>query len=389
MKNPLMAFDYRPTTRLVYGEDSIGRIGEFVSERRCRNVLLVTDRGVSGAGLVDMPLQRLREAAIEVHVFDRVIENPTTETVNECVAFAKDKRIDLILGFGGGSSLDTAKGCNFLLTNGGEMKDYWGMGKATQPMLPLIAVPTTAGTGSECQSFALISDAETHRKMACGDPKAAPVLSILDPKLTVTQPSFVAACTGMDAIAHAVESAVTKKRNAISWLFACESFKRTHRALPAIFDDPGDMEARGQMLLGAAFAGMAIENSMLGSAHATANPLTAAYGIVHGQAVGLMLPYVIRRNAHDEGTLAIYHALAVEAGLSREETLAHQSVEHLITCIESILEKISLKRTLREFDVDIRLFPSLAQQAVAQWTGSFNPRNYDMDDYVEMYQECY
>src|SRR5204863_6489877 len=121
-----------------------------------------------------------------------------------------------LIGLGGGSSMDTAKGSNFILSNGGAMRDYWGVGKATKPMLPLIAVPTTAGTGSECQCAALIADEVTHQKMACLDPKALPRIAILDPALTISQPPRVTACTGIDAIAHAVETAVTKKRNPFS-----------------------------------------------------------------------------------------------------------------------------------------------------------------------------
>ena len=131
--------------------------------------------------------------------FERVTENPTTEVVDDCVAVARQEQSDFLVGLGGGSSMDTAKGCNFLLTNGGRMEDYWGVGKALRPMLPLIAVPTTAGTGSECQSFALIAHPQTHVKMACGDPKAAARVAILDPELTLTQPAALAAATGMDA----------------------------------------------------------------------------------------------------------------------------------------------------------------------------------------------
>src|SRR5207244_13592387 len=126
--------------------------------------------------------------------------------VEACLEVAHSAGIDAIVGLGGGSSIDTAKGCNFLLTNGGRMQDYWGVGKATRPMLPLIAVPTTAGTGSECQSYALIADEETHQKMACGDPKASARVALLDPTLTVSQPRSVTACTGMDALVHAVET---------------------------------------------------------------------------------------------------------------------------------------------------------------------------------------
>ena len=202
-------------------------------------MLLVTDPGIVDAGHVRArPLESSRPPELSVTIFDGVRENPTTRDVDDCVEVARDVRTDLIIGLGGGSSMDTAKGCNFILTNGGRMQDYWGVGKATKPMLPLIAIPTTAGTGSECQSFALIADEETHQKMACGDPKAAPRVAILDPELTVSQPRQVTACTGIDAIAHAVETAVTKKRNALSSMYSREAFRLTAANLERVFRSP-------------------------------------------------------------------------------------------------------------------------------------------------------
>ena len=220
---------------------------------------------------------------------DGVIENPTTRCVENCVQAARAAGADILIGLGGGSSMDTAKGCNFLLTNGGQMRDYWGVGKATKSMLPLIAIPTTAGTGSECQSAALIADEVTHQKMACLDPKAAARIAILDPELTLSQPRRVAACTGIDALSHAVETAVTTKRSPLSRAYSLEAFRLCGGHLSRALNEPGDLEARSGMLLGAAFAGTAIENSMLGAAHAAANPLTARFGVTHGVAVGLML----------------------------------------------------------------------------------------------------
>jgi alcohol dehydrogenase len=385
----LTQFDYHPRTRLVFGSDTVERTAEFVREIGAKSVLIVTDPGILQAGHVDRIKKVFDEEKIRYHIFDQVIENPTTETVDECVKFARKAKVDLIIGIGGGSSMDTAKGCNFILTNGGTMHKYWGVGKATKPMLPLIAIPTTAGTGSECQSFALISDAKTHRKMACGDPKAAPAISILDPTLTISQPSKVAACTGIDAIAHALETAVTKKRNPISWLFSKEAFKLTHRALPAIFDNPDDINARGEMLLGAAYAGTAIENSMLGSAHATANPLTANYGIIHGQAVGLMLPHIVKTNSSDVSIRDIYHELAIEARLVDKNASPDHSIEALIDWLETILEKISLKRYLVDLEVDSSLIPTMAHQATEQWTGQFNPRELKVNDYISIYESAF
>jgi len=150
-------FDHEPRTRMVFGLGTVDRLGNLTRGLSARRVLLVTDRGIVSAGHAERARRSLEAAGLSVVVFDQVIENPTTRCVENCREVAQAGGIDPIVGLGGGSRLDTAKGCNFLLTNGGRMHDYWGVGKATRPLLPLIAVPTTAGTGSECQSFALIT----------------------------------------------------------------------------------------------------------------------------------------------------------------------------------------------------------------------------------------
>src|ERR1043165_9623680 len=198
----LAAFDHQPRTRLVFGVNSLERLGEVAPDLHGRHVLLVTDPGISAAGHAIRALKFLENAGLKVSIFDKVIENPSTRVVDDCLSVAKSNGIDTFVALGGGSSMDTAKGCNFLLTNGGRMQDYWGVGKARKPMLPLIAIPTTAGTGSECQSAALIADEVTHQKMACLDPKAAARVAIVDPALTLSQPPRVTACTGIDPLPH-------------------------------------------------------------------------------------------------------------------------------------------------------------------------------------------
>src|ERR1041384_6121566 len=256
----LPSFDSQPRTRLVFGVNCSKRIGELARELGARRVLVVTDPGIVTAGHAHRVEHALQAAGLGVVIYDQVRENPTTRDVDLCAAVARQAGIDTLVGLGGGSSMDTAKGCNFILTNGGRMHDYWGVDKARHPMLPFIAIPTTAGTGSECQSAALIADEQTHQKMACLDAKVAARIALLDPALTLSHPPRVTAGTGIDAVAHAVETAVTRARNALSLMYSHEAFKLCVPALPRVMQHPRDLEARGQMLLGAAFAGMAIEN---------------------------------------------------------------------------------------------------------------------------------
>ena len=380
--------DFQARTRLVFGPGMSARVGEFARALGGTRVLLVTDKGLVEAGHAAKAQRSLEGAGLKVALFKDAKENPTTACVAEALKVAQANSVDFIVGLGGGSSMDTAKGCNFLYTNGGEMKDYWGRDKATKPMLPLIAIPTTAGTGSECQCYALIADEKTHLKMACGDSKAAARVAILDPELTISLPRRVTACTGIDALTHAVETAVTKKRNPLSTMYSHEAFKLCVHNFPIVLQEPENLEARGKMLLGAAFAGTAIENSMLGAAHSLANPLTAHFNVVHGEAVGVMLPHVIRFNARNEAAKLAYAELASGPEIACVSEGLDQAVEALIARIESLLNVAGMARSLRDLKVDPKLFPTMAEEAAAQWTAKFNPREVTARDLQELYERA-
>lgn len=219
-------------TQVLFGPGTAKRLGKLARDLKGQRVLLVTDQGLARAGHEQHAVESLKAAGLQVTVFDEVQHDPTTADVERGLEAAKQANIDLIVGLGGGSSMDCAKGINFLLTNGGRMEDYCGFGKASKPMLPLIAIPTTAGTGSEAQSFALIANSKTHMKMACGDKKAAARIAILDPKLTLSMPPFVTAATGIDAISHAIESHVTTTRTALSQRFSRRAGSYCHWLFP-------------------------------------------------------------------------------------------------------------------------------------------------------------
>jgi alcohol dehydrogenase len=385
--------DFQHRTRLIFGRKSLERLGSLSRENGGHRVLMVTDSGLRAAGHCERAEQILRDAGLEVVVFDAVSENPTTADVERCTAFAREhnqtRAIDLIVGLGGGSCMGCAKGANFLLTNGGRMQDYKGLGKATQPMLPMIAVPTTSGTGSEAQSYAVIADAGTHVKMACGDPKAACRVAILDPELTVTMPRAVAAATGIDAMTHAIESFVTTKRNPISQMFSRKAWLLLSGAFPQVLREPDNYDARGRMQLGAFLAGSAIENSMLGAAHAAANPLTARFGTTHGIAVGLMLPHVIRWNAASVG--GQYADLAETARWTLADRSPAAAAERLAAGFTDLLRladvPVSLTQAL-DTELTAASIAELAADAAQQWTGTFNPRTMDAEAFATLYRNA-
>ena len=300
------------------------------------------------------------------------------------VALAKEFQPEGIVAIGGGSSMDCAKGINFVYSCGGRMQDYWGVGKATAEMLPMVAVPTTAGTGSEAQSFALISDAETHVKMACGDKRAAFRVAILDPELTLTQPSRVTALTGMDAISHAVETRVTQKRSAVSIGFSRTAWQLLSKGMELLLDAPDSIELRGEVQQGACFAGLAIESSMLGSAHALANPLTATYGIAHGEAVSLMLPHVVRRNGKDRAIAEAYAEMVQTLGEPPSDP-----VSQLADYLASLAQRFGLAGKLSDCGVAREELPRLSVAAAEQWVGTFNPIEMTANDYLKLYEQAY
>ncbi len=423
--------------RVLFGAGVIDRLGELVRERGGGRVLVVTDPGIVASGHADRAAESLRSAGLEVAVFDAVEENPGERHVAAAAAAAAEHRAGFLVGLGGGSAMDCAKGANFVFTNGGRMEDYWGFGKASKPMLPSVGVPCTAGTGSESQSFAVISREDDHRKMACGDPKARFAATLLDPELVRTAPPEVMAATGLDALSHALESFVCTAANPYARMFASEGFARLLRGFEAVVEaqpgggasgeeaarreagagseateagngaagaasgeaetggdsagagggeaKAGSTELWGEMLLGAHFAGAAIEASMLGAAHGLANPLTARYDITHGVAVAVMLDHVVRFNGAAAG--AAYGDLARLAFAGSADNGG--AAERLAGLWAGLRDRAGVAARLRDLDVREAELQLLASQAAEQWTAQFNPRAASPSDMLALYRAAF
>lgn len=363
-----MAFEFIQKTRLVHGPGTIHQVGRLAREAGFRRALIVADSGMEHAGHTATVLSALAGEGIESSPWSSFGANPDSLMVEHGRDFAAKLEVDSIIGLGGGSSMDCAKAINIVLTNGGQIKDYWGHGKVGKPMLPMIGIPSTTGTGSEAQSYALISDAVTHVKMAIGDPKNAFAVAILDPEVASTQPFDVRAAAGYDAISHAVETLVSTRRNAMSACFSREAWRLMNRSFERVLGDPKDLRAVADMQMGAWFAGSAIEASMLGATHALANPLTAVYGITHGQAIAVMLPHVVQWNQQPE--YAELHA-------------------DLPARLRELAAAAKLRGTLAELNVSGERLEELAAAAAQQWTGTFNPRPFDAAAALELYRCAY
>jgi alcohol dehydrogenase class IV len=376
----MTTFEFKLSTRLISGAGSFDQLGRLARELGFQRSLLVADSGLDRVGYLERASSLLSEGGTQAFAFHDFTADPDSATIEVGRSFALPLNVDSIIGLGGGSSLDCAKAINFLLTNGGRIHDYQGYGKAGQPMLPMIAIPTTAGTGSEVQSYAVISDAETHRKMACGDPQAAFRLAILDPELTLSQPQEVTAASGFDAIAHAVETYVATIRTPLSEMFSREAWRLLESNYETVLRQPNDLPARAAMQMGACFAGIAIENSMLGATHACANPLTAHYGTMHGVALAMLLPSVVRWNGPvaAERYAELLRLANIEAADYPAEKLAQR--------LESLAAVGGLNGSLSTAGVPASDLPMLATEAAQQWTGNFNPRPFDLQGALEVYQ---
>lgn len=370
------------SVHVLFGEQRLEQVIDAVEALGCRRPFVVSDSGLRAAGHLDRLETILERGGFEVSTFADLKENPTTHQVEAGFEYASTVSPDCIIALGGGSAMDCAKGINFLLTNGGRMSDYWGVGLARQRLLPAIGIPTTAGTGSEAQSYALITDTETHRKMACGDPSARFRTVILDPTLLSSVPVEVAAATGLDAASHAIETFVSTRRNPVSRLLGQQAWKLLETHLVDSLDSAARSETRGQVLLAAHLAGAAIEQSMLGAAHACANPLTGTFGVTHGQAVAVMLPHVIRFNgAVAEGD---YLELARTANLD----ISVGGAEALARRVEEIIRDVHLPSSLPELQVPSSQIQSLAAAASLEWTGTFNPRPVGPPELESLYESA-
>ena len=355
----------------------VHRVGRVCAERGLRRVALLHDRGVERAGHVEAVRGYLLEAGLAVVPHSVANENPTTDDVHRAVEAIRLGGVDGIVAVGGGSVLDTAKAANVLLTNGGRLEDYLQRGVAETALLPLVAVMTTAGTGSEMQMHALISRADTHAKWVVGVPDAMPHVALLDPSLTVSMPWRVTAHTGLDALVHAVETAVCTTATDASRALSIEAFSMVMTHLPRVLDAPTDLVARRGMLEAASKAGRAIHLSMLGAAHAAANPLTATFDVPHGAAVGCMLPAVIEFNRSQPRADAVYRHLEEAAGLK----LPIQSA------ISALVDRCC-PLGLTAWRVGSDAIPSMASRAAAQWTARFNPRPIGRADFISLYESA-
>ncbi|MEW6616443.1 MAG: iron-containing alcohol dehydrogenase [Thermodesulfobacteriota bacterium] len=381
-------FDFKIIPELIFGNGASERVGVEARKRGGTRVLVVADPGIIRAGLFDSIKRSLRKEGIEVTVFDGVEPEPQIETADQCAQLGRDKGCDLVVGIGGGSAMDTAKATSILLTNEGKTRDYQGLDLVRKPGVPKIMIPTTAGTGSEVTFTAVFTDKSTKSKAGVNSKYLFADLALLDPKLTLSLPPKVTAFTGMDALTHAIEAYTSLSSNSFVDLFALEAIALISKSLHKAVTDGQDIEARGSMLRGSLFGGIALANAGVGAAHALAYPMGGEHHVPHGIANGLLLPYVMEFNL--ESNIEKFSRIAEAMGEKGGDSPSPGFAEKSISMVKKLIENVKVPNRLRELGIPESAIEGLSSGAMKVTRPiENNPRKVTKEDAIEIYRRAY
>lgn len=373
----ITSFSYHNPTAIEFGWGALARLPELVKSVGGRRVLVVGDPGVAKAGLVERVVSALG-GAFPVTIFTDVESDPDARSVDAGVQLARSKECDVIVGIGGGSAMDVAKVIGVMLTNPGNIRDYNGMGKIGQPGAPVIAIPTTSGTGSELTIWSVLSDKEKKTKFGVGSVLNCARIALLDPELTMSLPPAITAATGIDALTHALESYVNTATQPISEAMSEQSMALIARSLRLAVAQPGNKEARADMLLASTIAAMAFNSTRLGLAHAFAMPLGSRFHIPHGLANAIMLPAVMRFNL--PGNLAKFARIAQIFGERTDGLSLREAAERSVIAIEQLQADIGITAKLGDFHMTEADLHDVAAEAMLSGNVAVNPRKPTLED---------
>jgi 1,3-propanediol dehydrogenase/alcohol dehydrogenase len=377
---------FQSPVKVIYGIDSISAVGkEAVSYGK--KVMIVTGRNSSKkTGGLQKVIQSLKENNLEVLVFDEVESDPSVKTVRKGTEKAKAEGVDFIVALGGGSSIDAAKGISAMYTNPGDITDY-EKNSFKKSGLHIIAIPTTAGTGSEISKFAVITDTERKVKMLIGGEAIIPKVAILDPRLTIMMPKHVTAATGMDALTHAIEAYISKVSQPMTDIYAIKAIELISENLPKAVLDGENIEARENMLIGQMYAGYAFSNASVALVHAMARPLGAYFDVAHGLANALLLPKVMEFNrpACKERLVKV----AVAMGEKVEGLSISDGSYAAIKAINNLFLETGLPKSLKEVGVLKESIKDLAKDAIISGSVLFNPRKPSLEEIIDIYEKTY
>ncbi|MDJ1157459.1 iron-containing alcohol dehydrogenase [Chelatococcus sp. SYSU_G07232] len=383
------AFTFNTARSIVFGDGSIKRLGEIARRELGERVVLVTDPGIAGSHLLDAALAALKSAHVRVTVYDKVKADPPEAVVLEGAALAREVGAEGVIGFGGGSSMDVAK-LVALLAKGEETLDaVYGVGNVTGRRLPLVLIPTTAGTGSEVTPISIVTTGDAEKKGVVS-PVLLPDVALLDPELTYALPHHVTAATGMDAIVHAIEAytSTSANNNPLSRMLAKKALRLLGGSIRSAVREGTHSEARANMLLGAMFAGQAFANSPVAAVHALAYPIGGHYHVAHGLSNALVLPHVLRFNA--EACAKSYAELAPHAFPHLTDVPPSRRAEAFIEALQHLSAEIGLEQRLRDVHIPQDDLPRLAEDAMKQTRLLVNnPRPLAVGDALAIYQAAW
>lgn len=385
----MTSFDFNTCRTVVNSPGSSDRLGELCKRLGMKRPLLVSDRGIEAAGLLDRALLPLRESGLELSTFCDVVPDPPESVVYEAVKVARQSNVDGVIGFGGGSTMDTAKLVALLSCSGETLADIYGVEQVRGERLPLVLVPTTAGTGSEVTPVAIVTTGEDSKK-GVSSSRLIPDIALLDAELTLGLPAPVTASTGVDAMVHAIEAYTSRlRKNPYSDMLACQALQLLSAHLLIAVREPGNLRARQAMLLGAMLAGQAFANAPVGAVHALAYPLGGRFHISHGLSNSLVLPQVLRFNssvaAADYAQLAPF-IIRADTPHGSNEQLASAVVTHM----EELIDAAGLPARLRDVQIPESALETLATDALEQQRLLVNnPREVSYEDALAIYRAVY
>ena len=373
-----------------FGKGAREELAGEIQKRGFKKVFLVSDKSLVEAGVTAKVEEILNKAIIPYVLYDEIKPNPTIKNVTDGVEACKKAEADLIVAVGGGSSIDTAKGISIVMTNPdrADIKSLNGASNTVNKGMPLIALPTTAGTAAEVTINYVITDEDAEIKMVCVDPNDIPILAIIDSELMATMPKGLAAATGMDALTHAVEGYITKAHNEMSDMFHMKAIKMIFKYLPAAVNEK-DPEAIEMMGLAQYIAGMGFSNVGLGIVHSMAHQLGAVYDTPHGIANAMLLPTVMRFNGEDSATAQRFREILVNIGRPDAEHLNDQDVINTFVWMISELSKaVGITTTIKDYGAKEEDFEMLAEKAMNDPCKPGNPRDVSKEDFIELYRRA-
>ena len=380
-------FCFKHSTRIVFGPGVLASLSLESRTLRASRALIVCDPGVTQLGFAHRVADLLLDAGIEAARFDALSENPRNAECCAAAATARDVGAEFIVGLGGGSAMDAAKAAAALVTNGGSVMDWEDPKELACEPLPIVCIPTTAGTGSEVTFVAVITDDTNHHKMALRDSGLAPRIALVDPELTTTMPAALTAATGMDAISHAIEAYTCKAANPVSDALAVRAIELIAHNLRTAYGDGADLSARSAMQLGSTMAGMAFANSTVGAVHSIAESLGGRYDTPHGVAVAVFLPTIFRFNisADPQRHADVARALGVEPPIGKVSELAERGAVALGDLARDVgIPPLAELPGIRPTDFD-----QLAETSAASGCSKANPRPITRADYLGILRDAY